>query len=73
MKKIEGYESVQLIGNRDKFALGDCDKLILLYTPIIGVGRPQRVTLDADTEEDALLEAASFLGCKETDLQVEWS
>ena len=71
--KIKGYKAVELVGDCDKFALGDRDKLILLYTLSGGDGIPQRVTLDADSEEDALLEAAAFLDCKEQDLEIEWN
>ena len=63
--KIRFYKDVELIGDVDLFTLN--------YTPDIKGGKPNRLILDADNEADALSEAASFLGCKETDLHVEWT
>ena len=63
--KIKGYKNVELIG--------DCDQFTLSYTPSIKGGKPNRLILDADNEADALFEASHFLGCKETDLHVEWT
>ena len=63
--KIRFYKNVELVGDSDQFTL--------IYTPDIKGGKAQSMRLDADTEADALFEASQFLGCKEKDLQVEWT
>lgn len=64
MSKVPGFKSVELIG--------DCGTFTLKYFPDVPHGKPQTVMLEAEDEDNALLEAANMLECDEKLLTVEW-
>lgn len=59
---LSDFESYELIG--------DCGTFTLEYWP--KGGKPQRLQLDAENEDDALFEASHILECEPEDLEVSW-
>lgn len=58
---------------KDVRLIGDCGVFTLEYTPLCTHGKPQELSLDADSEAEARHEASVILECKEEELpETEW-
>jgi hypothetical protein len=73
----ELYKDVHLTAACDLDASEEGEDAVryeLAYTPTAAHGRPQRTSLDAETDGDAKFEAANLLGegCTPEDLEIEY-